>query len=186
MLRFILKPRSLLILPTFLGITFVAFFAHPPAAGRSGRGDGRRARHLARAPCRADATSSASTSRSGSSTRLSRRRPARRLRHLLRHQRAGAARVHDAASRRPSNCRSAPCSSPSSLGIPAGIIAAAQARLGIRPARHGHRAHRLLHADLLVGAAAHHPLLGASSTGRRSPGRIELLYYFPSRSPASC
>ena len=35
-----------------------------------------------------------------------------------------------------------------------------QARLGVRPRPHGHLAHRLLDADLLVGPAADHPVLG--------------------------
>ena len=49
---------------------------------------------------------------------------ARRFRHLARHQAPGPAANSSRCSRRRSSCRSAPCSSPWSLGVPAGVFAA--------------------------------------------------------------
>ena len=71
------------------------------------------------------------------------------------------------------------------IGIPAGIFAAVKRGSMVRSVEHGHRARRLFDADLLVGPAAHHPFRRHTRIGRRcqaaSPSSIS-----SSRSPASC
>ena len=65
-------------------------------------------------------------------------------------------------SRRPSNWRSARSCSPSSIGLPLGVIAAVQARLDVRLRGDGRVRHRRLHADLLVGADDDPGVLGGA------------------------
>ena len=63
------------------------------------------------------------------------------------------------------------------LGMPAGIIAAREARQLFDQALMGALAHRLLDADLLVGPAAHH-VRSASSGWTPVSGRIDLINYY--------
>ena len=55
------------------------------------------------------------------------------------------------------------------LGIPAGVLAAVRRGTVFDHSGDGHRTHRFFHADILVGPAAHHPLLCDPANGRRSP-----------------
>ena len=107
----------------------------------------------------------------------------RRLRQVLRHARSRCwTRVLHAASRRRSNCRSAPSCSPSCSALPAGIFAAVKRGTLARPAAHGRRAGRLLDADLLVGPAADHALLASQrSAGRRSRAASRSQFDIPPR-----
>ena len=63
------------------------------------------------------------------------------------------------------------------VGLPAGIIAAVKRGSIVRPHPDGHLAHRLLDADLLVGPAADHPVLRhpAMDAGLRADRRC--IYY---------
>ncbi len=67
---------------------------------------------------------------------------------------------------------------PSCVGLPAGVVRRGEARLDLRSPDHGRRAHRLFHADLLVGPAAHPHLLACGFGWTPVSGRIDNDYYF--------
>jgi hypothetical protein len=103
---------------------------------------------------------------------------------LHRHQEAGGDRVLHAVSRD----RGTVALRHHSRGRdrdPGGDLRRGQARLLLRPDDHGHRAGRLLDADLLVGAAADHPVFRhAAMDAGLGPHLLDVLL---SRSrPASC
>ncbi len=158
MLRFILGRVAVLI-PTFLGVTLIAFsfirlLPGDPVMLMSGERVMSPERH-------AEIMHELGYDRPRIRpvSRLSRRDPGRRFRQLDRHQ-------------APGRCRSSSRSFPATLelsicailfavvlGIPAGVFAAVKRGIDPRPGDHGRRARRLFDADLLVGPAAHHPLL---------------------------
>ena len=107
-----------------------------------------------------------------------------RSRHLARHQAEGAGPIPAAVSR---DGRAVFCAHDlrDRLGIPVGVIAAVQARLGVRLRADGHVPHRLLHADLLVGLLLI-LFFSVRSAGRRSRAASISSTITSSRSPASC
>ena len=99
-----------------------------------------------------------------------------------RHQAAGPRRVPDAVSRDARTVALRHASSPSCSAFRPASSPRSSAAVLVRPDDHGHGAHRLFDADLLVGPAAHHllfrhprldaglgPHLAASTSSRRSP-----------------
>ena len=93
-------------------------------------------------------------------------------------------RVRSRCSRRRSSSRSCAILFALVLGIPAGMHRRGAAQLGVRPRRDGRVAHRLLDADLLVGAAADPALLGPArlDAGVR-PHRRQVLHRAGHRLP---
>ena len=161
MFGFILR-RVALIVPTFIGVTLLAFalihlIPGDPVenlSGERGMDPARRERLLHEfgldRPLPVQYC------------RLRRQGAARRPRHVADDARAGAAASSRRCSRRRSSSRSSRCCSPSCVGLPAGILAARQAQHRRRLRGDGRVADRLLDADLLVGAAADPVLLGAA------------------------
>ena len=152
---------------------------HPAAARRPGHAHGGRAGDGPGALRRDHARSSATTGRSsvqyldylgGLADR--------RFRHLHRRPSGRCCRSSSRSFRRRSSSRSAPSLFAVILGIPAGIFAAVKRGSFFDQAIMGVGARRLFHADLLVGPAAHHPLLRHAGWTPVS-GRISLLYFFP-------
>ena len=124
MLRFILY-RLALIIPTFIGVTIIAFIfirilpGDPVTVLAGERGD------QPRAPRRDHGTARLRPARSGSSTvDYLTSILQRRFRHLVRDQASGGAGVLLALPRDRRTLASAPSSSPSLIGIPVGIFAA--------------------------------------------------------------
>ncbi len=168
MLRFLLGRLAVLI-PTFIGVSIIAFSFIRLLPGDPVALHVRRARHVAGAP-RGDLTQ-----------QLGYDRPIviqyldylwgivhGRFRHLDLTKRPVLERI--LARCFPATLELSLCAIIFAivLGIPAGIFAAVKRGSFFDQIDHGHRAGRLFHADLLVGPAAHHPLFRHPAAGRRS------------------
>ena len=150
--------------------------ADPADPGRSDRGPGRRARHRSRAPRHAQSAVRLRQAAVATVPQLSRRSGARRPRQLDHHAPAGAAGVlHPVSGHRRARGRRDPAGHADRAA--GRDRRRGQPRLGVRPRPDGRVAHRLLDADLLVGPAADHPVLGhpALDAGVRAHRRALLL-----------
>ena len=183
MLRFILTRLSLII-PTFIGMTLLAFFLirlvpGDPIETLAGERGIDAARHAAAAQGIRARPAGARAVR-----HLHRPRAARRPRQIDHHAGAGAARVPRAVS---GHGRAGDLRHPvrAAAGHSGRHHCGRQAQLGVRSRRDGDVAHRLLDADLLVGPAADPAVLGAAGPDAGvGPHRRAVLHRADHRLPA--
>ncbi len=183
MIRFLLGKLAYLI-PTFLGITIVAFGFVRLLPGDPVLLPGGRTRHHARASRRTLGPARLRPTHLGAVFRLPREPVSGRLRPVADHQETRPDRVPDAVPG-DGRARTGGGHARHADRHSAGRLRRHQARQLVRPDLDGHGAGGLFDADLLVGAAAHHLLLGHPEMDPRSRG--ESTCSTSSRTaPASC